>query len=98
MFNRRCHCLLPFITAITCPPSTAPSNGSVVYSSIADENDTYAFDVVATYSCFTGFSLGLAVEMAVALLVLLMERLQTVKVSETIVFCFNCKLANFHQL
>ncbi len=57
MFNRRCHCLLPFTTAITCPPSTAPSNGSVVYSSIADENDTYAFDVVATYSCFTGFSL-----------------------------------------
>ncbi len=57
MFNRRCHCLLPFITAITCPPSTAPSNGSVVYSSIADENDTYAFDVVATYSCFAGFSL-----------------------------------------
>ncbi len=24
---------------------------------MADENDTYAFDVVATYSCFTGLSL-----------------------------------------
>ena len=49
--------MLPFITAITCPPSTAPSNGSVTYSSIADDNDSYAFEVVATYSCFTGFAL-----------------------------------------
>ena len=56
VFNRRCH-LLPFITAITCPPSTAPSNGFVTYSSMADESGNYAFDVVATYSCFTGFSL-----------------------------------------
>ncbi len=43
--------------AITCPPSTAPSNGSVTYSSTADENVAYAFDVVASYSCFTGFSI-----------------------------------------
>ncbi len=43
--------------AITCPPSTAPSNGSATYSSIANENGTYALDVVATYYCDTGFSL-----------------------------------------
>ncbi len=49
--------MLPFITAITCPPSTAPSNGCVTYSSIADDNDSYAFEVVATYSCFAGFAL-----------------------------------------
>ncbi len=49
---------LLFITAITCPPSsTVLFNGSVTYSSNADENGTYPFDTVATYSCFTGFSL-----------------------------------------
>ncbi|XP_064385205.1 E-selectin-like [Halichondria panicea] len=44
-------------TIITCPPSTTPSNGSVTYSAIANQNDTYAFDVVATYNCFAGFSI-----------------------------------------
>ncbi len=29
----------------------------MTYSSYADENNNYAFDVVATYSCDTGFSL-----------------------------------------
>ncbi len=29
----------------------------MTYSATADENDTYAFDVVVTYSCFVGFSL-----------------------------------------
>ncbi len=69
------YCLLP------CPPSTAPSNGCVTYSSIADDNDTsYAFEVVlATYSCFIGFSLvgttqGLALyrDVSSIILVLLM--------------------------
>ncbi len=47
-----------FTIAITCPPSTAPTNGSVIYSSTADENGTYALDVVATYNCDNGFSLA----------------------------------------
>ncbi len=46
-----------FTIAITCPPSTAPTNGSVTYSTIADEKSTYALDAVATYSCDVGFSL-----------------------------------------
>ncbi len=29
----------------------------MTYSAIANQNDTYAFDVVATYNCFAGFSL-----------------------------------------
>ncbi len=49
--------LFLFIIAITCSPLTVPINGSVTYSSIANENGTYAFDVVATYSCSTGFAL-----------------------------------------
>ncbi len=45
-------------TVITCPPLTIPSNGSVTYNiSTADGNGNYAFDVVATYNCDTGFSL-----------------------------------------
>ncbi|XP_064384999.1 E-selectin-like [Halichondria panicea] len=63
-----CSCLNGFVaslsetdeivcTTITCPPLTTPSNGSVTYSAIANQNDTYAFDVVATYNCFAGFSL-----------------------------------------
>ncbi len=36
---------------------TAPGNGSVMYSSIADENSAFSFNVVATYTCATGFSL-----------------------------------------
>ncbi|XP_064395009.1 uncharacterized protein LOC135342233 isoform X2 [Halichondria panicea] len=63
-----CSCLIGFgakltgtdgftCNAISCPLSTAPTNGSVTYSATADENDTYAFDVVVTYSCFVGFSL-----------------------------------------
>ena len=51
--------IISYITiAITCPPLTAPTNGSVIYSSTADENGTYALDVVATYNCDTGFSLA----------------------------------------
>ncbi len=44
-------------TGITCSSSTAPLNGSVTYDSVVDENGTYPFNVVATYSCNTGFSL-----------------------------------------
>ncbi len=62
--------MILFITAITCPPSTAPTNGFVTYNTTIDgnstyafdvvaidENSTYAFDVVAIYSCGNGFSL-----------------------------------------
>ncbi len=45
-------------SVITCPPLPIPSNGSVTYNHFTtDENDNYAFDVVATYNCDTGFSL-----------------------------------------
>ncbi len=47
----------PPCIAITCPPLPATTNGCVIYSSTADENNNYAFDVVATYNCDTGFSL-----------------------------------------
>ncbi|XP_064399001.1 uncharacterized protein LOC135345497 isoform X2 [Halichondria panicea] len=43
--------------AITCPPLTAPTNGFVTYNTTINEDGTYALDVVATYSCDTGFYL-----------------------------------------
>ncbi|XP_064407630.1 latrophilin-like protein LAT-2 isoform X2 [Halichondria panicea] len=43
---------------ITCPPLTAPTNGSVTYSSsTSDENGNYAFNAMANHSCYTGFVL-----------------------------------------
>ncbi len=44
-------------TAITCPPLSKPTNGSVSYSNVPGQSNTYAFNVMATYSCDTGFSL-----------------------------------------
>ena len=47
--------LLP---AITCPALLFPNNGSIDFGGASpDENSTYAFNVVATYNCDTGFSL-----------------------------------------
>ncbi len=46
-----------FAIAITCPPLTAPTNGSVTYSSTSDENGNYAFNAMANHSCGTGFVL-----------------------------------------
>ncbi|XP_064399559.1 uncharacterized protein LOC135346009 isoform X2 [Halichondria panicea] len=43
--------------AITCPPLTAPTNGFVTYNTTINGDGTYALDVVATYSCDTGFYL-----------------------------------------
>ncbi len=48
--------MLHFTIAITCPPLTAPTNGSVTYSSTSDENGNYAFNAMANYSCDTGFA------------------------------------------
>ena len=36
---------------------TAPTNGFVTYNTTINEDGTYALDVVATYSCDTGFYL-----------------------------------------
>ena len=59
-FIHECHLLLQihFTIAITCPPLTAPTNGSVTYSSsTSDENGNYAFNAMANHSCDTGFVL-----------------------------------------
>ncbi len=44
-------------TAITCPPLSNLTNGSVSYSNVPGENNSYAFNVMATYSCNSGFAL-----------------------------------------
>ena len=44
-------------TAITCPPLSNPTNGSVSYSNVPGQNNSYDFNVMATYNCDTGFSL-----------------------------------------
>ena len=53
--------LLPIKTnnfvAITCPFLPDLVNGSLTYSDDRDQNESYAFNVVVTYSCDTGFSL-----------------------------------------
>ncbi len=36
---------------------TSSTNGSVMYTSAADGNSSYSFNVVAMYSCNAGFSL-----------------------------------------
>ncbi len=59
-FIHECHLLLQihFTIAITCPPLTAPTNGSVTYSSsTSDENGNYGFNAMANHSCDTGFVL-----------------------------------------
>ncbi len=42
-------------TAIICHPLLNPTNGSVSYSKVAGQSNSYAFNVEATYSCDTGF-------------------------------------------
>ncbi len=42
---------------ITCPFIPSLVNGSVTYSDVPNQNRSYAFNVVATYSCDTRFSL-----------------------------------------
>ncbi len=44
-------------TAITCPPLSVLTNGSVSYSDMPGQNNSYAFNVIATYSCNSGFAL-----------------------------------------
>ncbi len=46
-------------TAITCPFLSDLVNGLLTYSDVpvGDQNASYAFNVVATYSCNTGFVL-----------------------------------------
>ncbi len=44
-------------TAIKCPPLSNPTNGSVSYSNVPGQNNSYAFNVKATYSCNSGFAL-----------------------------------------
>ncbi len=53
------NCLLfhAYTLAITCPFLSDLVNGSLTYSGVGDQNSSYAFNVVATYSCNTGFSL-----------------------------------------
>ena len=52
---------LPFHStppAITCPGVPTPNNGNIDFGGASlDENGTYIFAVVATYSCDTGFHL-----------------------------------------
>ncbi len=44
--------------AITCPTVPSLNNGNITFGGASpDENGTYAFNVMATYSCDTGFSL-----------------------------------------
>ena len=44
--------------AITCPGVPIPNNGNINFGGASrDENSTYIFAVVATYSCDTGFYL-----------------------------------------
>ncbi len=44
-------------TAITCPPIFNSLDGSVSYSNVPGQSNSYTFNVMATYSCDTGFSL-----------------------------------------
>ncbi len=44
-------------TAITCPPLSNLTNGSVYYSNVPDQNNSFSFNVMATYSCNSGFAL-----------------------------------------
>ncbi len=44
-------------TAITCPPLSNPTNGSVSYSNVPGQNNSFSFNVMATYSCNSGFAL-----------------------------------------
>ena len=44
-------------TAITCPPLSNLTNGSLSYSNVPGQNNSYAFNVEVTYSCDTGFAL-----------------------------------------
>ncbi len=41
-------------TAITCPPLSNPTNGSVSYSNVPGQNNSFS---MATYSCNSGFAL-----------------------------------------
>ncbi len=48
----------PHPPAITCPGVLIPNNGNIDFDGASlDENGTYIFAVVATYSCDTGFYL-----------------------------------------
>ncbi len=50
--------LYSILTAIICPAVAAPSSGSIDFGGASsDGNSNYSFDVVAKYSCDTGFSL-----------------------------------------
>ncbi|XP_064384817.1 E-selectin-like [Halichondria panicea] len=49
--------LVPSCEAITCPSLSNPTNGSVSYSNVPDQNNRYSFNVTATYSCNSGFTL-----------------------------------------
>ncbi|XP_064385319.1 E-selectin-like [Halichondria panicea] len=49
--------LVPICEAITCPPLSNPTNGSVSYSNVPDQNNSYVFNVMATYRCNSGFAL-----------------------------------------
>ncbi len=52
------HQLHSILTAIVCPAVAAPSSGSIDFGGASsDGNSNYAFDVVANYSCNSGFSL-----------------------------------------
>ncbi len=49
---------LHHLPAITCPGVPTPNNGSIEVDGVSqDENSTYIFAEVTTYSCDTGFSL-----------------------------------------
>ncbi len=50
-------CMIISATAITCPPLSNLTNGSVSYSNVSGQNNSYDFDVKATYSCNSGFAL-----------------------------------------
>ncbi len=45
------------ITAITCSPLSNLTNGSVSYSNVPGENNSYPFNAMAIYSCNSGFAL-----------------------------------------
>ena len=49
--------IIIYATAITCPPLSNPTNGSVSYSNVSGQNNSYPFNVTATYSCNSGFTL-----------------------------------------
>ncbi len=47
-----------YYAAITCSPLMSPTNGTVSYGGVAtDVNGNLLFNVMATYSCDTGFAL-----------------------------------------